>query len=273
MMYSIKINSPRSRSVFFSVLFSGVLASIIIVKAPEAIRLFSVGASELVNSMTDNARSGLLERTDRLNKLIQIVKSVESNAANNPSQKTILLGQSSIKRAEISSLYIEMADIVEKDAINTNFENLQLEPLSKEMVAGLKKSAIVSSEIGSSLSDFNPKNGFLSFGMSEMINSMESESKQKMLAGSAKLNDLIKIANKNKANNKDYKSEHVKIAELYRELADIISNDLHNIQTRNPRIASVARSTVLSLNNKSTDLKSHKVSVYLTEFHPEDIRY
>jgi hypothetical protein len=106
---------------------------------------------------------------------------------------------------------------------------------------------------------------------SELLDAMSSTSKVRLENDTERLNKLIGDLRKteSKASNNSV-SNRQEISKLYLSLADILADDLHNIQLNNPRIAVNTRVTIDALRGLSTD--TMKENIYPASFRPQDIR-
>lgn len=267
-----------SKTIIFSIsLISGITASVFVVKWPEINRISSSGTAELISTMTDTAKIELLSYVEKSNNLVAIIKETELNANNNSSRKDYFLEQAAINRKEISNSYTKMANILGQDLANILLKKSSMVPQAKEMILGLEESAYEARKANSFLPELHPQaNGFIKFGLYDLINSMNFESKDKILNTSNRLNILVSAVNKSNLNqnNNDLRqsgSVYQEISLLYVEISSIMDDNMRFIRLNNPRIVTYAKDISISLKNSS--IKAGERSANLPEFHPQKIRY
>jgi hypothetical protein len=230
---------------------------------------WSSGTNAFFNSMNPNTKNELIVKSARINQLILDVIAKESTKSlrnSNPDKITS-------ERQEIHASYMEIADLIERNSL---YLETKMSALTEEIVNGLKSSAAVALLPNSSLYELRIGNtNFFSLGMSELTNAMSPISRERLLEKSTELNQIVIKANKKNANisNKSiYETdEYKKATKIYLDLADILSDDLRNIQINNPRIAPFARSQISGFRGMAA--ASNETRYDLFEYHPESIRY
>jgi hypothetical protein len=102
---------------------------------------------------------------------------------------------------------------------------------------------------------------------SELLNSMNPKAKVQLASDTERLNKLITSLKKDESNtNSNLLRDRQEISKLYLSLADILSDDLRNIQITNPRIAANTRVTIDALRGLSVDIT--KEGFYPSYFQP-----
>jgi hypothetical protein len=271
MIKSFGSNKPVKINIFLAALTSGVVSSTLLARKADIENLLSSGTSEIVEAMTSKGKSRLLENVKKLNEYIVIIKDLEAKAQREPSGKAELLKQASMYRKRISTLYDETAKILEDNLSDITLNQGNKSQLAKEMLAGLKASAAETQALNSLVSELQPQaTGILTFGMSEFVNSMQPESREKFLNIAREFNTLVSFTRSNPAHSSK-KSNYLKISTMYTEMSNIIHSNLRIIQVNNPRMAPTARDIISALQGLASS--TQKDMVDLSEFHPENIRY
>ncbi len=105
----------------------------------------------------------------------------------------------------------------------------------------------------------------------ELLDAMSSKSRDKLAKDTERLNQLISDLRKTESNaSNNSASNRQEMSKLYLSLADTLTDDLRNIQLKNPKMAASTRVTIDGLRGLSADIK--KESVYPSSFRPQDIR-
>lgn len=105
---------------------------------------------------------------------------------------------------------------------------------------------------------------------SELLDAMSPISREQLVADTVRLNKLIDDLKRNESNVKNISvSSRQEISNLYLSLADILANDLRNVQIRSPKMAATARVTINGLQGLSNDIM--KQEVYPPFFQPQNI--
>jgi hypothetical protein len=125
----------------------GVLAGLVVNGISEATKN-ALSSGELMNSMSDKAKESLVNRAQQMNNMIDLVNEAEANGNTESAQQY---------RREIATLYSDMADTIENDLRNIQQNNPKMVANAKELISGLRASAIEVTKPGASLSKFNPQ--------------------------------------------------------------------------------------------------------------------
>jgi hypothetical protein len=120
---------------------------------------------------------------------------------------------------------------------------------------------LTGSIIGANISNYFNSN------KSELLDAMSSASRVQLVKDTEQLNKLIDDLRKTKSKGSSNRQE---ISKLYLSLASTLTNDLRNIQLKDPRIAANTRVTIDGLRGLSTDIM--KEDIYPSSFQPENIR-
>jgi hypothetical protein len=102
---------------------------------------------------------------------------------------------------------------------------------------------------------------------SELLDAMSPTARDRLANDTERLNKLVDNLRKTKS---DASNNRQEISRLYSSLANTLTDDLRNIQLKNPGIAANTRVTIDGLRGLSTDIM--KESVYPSSFRPQDIR-
>jgi hypothetical protein len=120
---------------------------------------------------------------------------------------------------------------------------------------------LTGSIIGANISNYFNSN------KSELLDAMSSTSRVQLVKDTERLNKLIDDLRKTKSKASSNRQE---ISKLYLSLAGTLTDDLRNIQLKDPRITANTRVTIDSLRGLSTDIM--KEDIYPSSFQPENIR-
>jgi hypothetical protein len=145
---------------------------------------------------------------------------------------------------------------------------------SSLFIAGIVAGTMIASN-----SDFR---ALLPWNRIELTSVMSTESKEKFVSATDKLNKLISEAKKSESEastNPLRKSEYLaralasrnEIANTYAEMATILSNDLSNITLSDIRMEPLAKTLVTAFQESS--VITRKTGAALSEFHPSNIYY
>jgi hypothetical protein len=276
-----KMSSVKTRKLHRTLLYCTIVfvVTFLVTMAKNFFKspFFSSGSGNVINSLNESSRNSLIENSVKLNKLIRTVKENQARGNNSYQEKTY--------RQEISKIYLKLADSVTTSLADMSISHYGVIPEAKEMISGFKQSAYVATQAETNLSELHPQSiGFISLGNSELTNAMSSEARKELFAKVIKLNNLVKtdpVSNSGNMNipidkySPDLRASitenRQKIVEAYKEIAEIISNDLRIIQINNPRIAPSARVVIQGLQESA--LQSQQIDFRAVEFHPENVNY
>lgn len=139
---AIKSNQPGSRlSKFY----------------PQNINFFSLGFSEMTNSMNTESKEELLEAAEQANSLIDLITKNESEAKKDINKKDYLLKESLVNRQKLFEISIKMSVILSEDLQSIQINNPRMAGLSKKVVSQIQKLALSFREINSPLPKFRPQ--------------------------------------------------------------------------------------------------------------------
>jgi hypothetical protein len=125
----------------------GVLSGLAVNGISEAAKN-ALGSGELTNAMSDKAKESLVSDAKLMNRLVDLTNEAEAsgNAAN-----------AQIYRNAISNLYSDMANTIENDLRNIQQNNPKMVAHARELISGLRTSAVEVTKPGANLSKFNPQ--------------------------------------------------------------------------------------------------------------------
>jgi hypothetical protein len=125
----------------------GVVTGLVINGISEATKN-ALSSGELMNSMSNKAKESLINRAQQMNNMIDLVNEAEANGNTESARQY---------RGEIATLYSDMADTIENDLRNIQQNNPKMVASAKELISGLRTSAIEVTKPGANLSKFNPQ--------------------------------------------------------------------------------------------------------------------
>lgn len=125
----------------------GVLAGLVVNGISEATKN-ALSSGELTNAMSDKAKASLVNDSKLMNRLVDLTNEAEANGDTTNAK---------IYRTVISDLYSDMANTIENDLRNIQQNNPKMVANAKELVSGLRTSAVEVTKPGANLSKFNPQ--------------------------------------------------------------------------------------------------------------------
>lgn len=124
---------------------------------PQNVNFFSLGFSEMTNSMNTESKEELLEATKQANSLIDLITINEDEAKKDISRKDYFLKESLVNREKLFKISMKMSVILSEDLQSIQINNPRIAELSKEVVSRIQKLALSFREVNSPLTKFRPQ--------------------------------------------------------------------------------------------------------------------